>query len=468
MTKGWTDIALLLEGYRAGKFKPSQVTEYYLERIKKYNPILNAFITVTEVEAMQKAQELDAQMDKVGSYPLFGVPVAFKDLFQTAGIRTTAGSKVLENYIGQYDSTAVQRYLDAGAIMLGKLNCDAWAHGSSGENSDFGPTKNPWNTEYVPGGSSSGSAAAVAADLCLVASGTDTGGSIRCPADYCGVIGLKPTYGRVSRYGIIAMASSLDSIGHMTQNAADAARVLEVTAGFDAHDATTSSKPVDKYAAFAKKNLQGIRVGVPKEYVSTDPDVTKLTAAAINKLQQLGAQIKQVSLPHTAAALADYYIIQPAEVSSNLARYDGIRFGHDRSAFGAEAKRRIMLGTYTLSAGYYDAYYKTAQKVRTLIVDDFSQVFRNVDVLAAPVTPHLPFKIGEKVADPLSLYLEDVLAVPVNLAGLPAISVPCGFSQSKLPVGFQLIGPKFCEKLLFEVARVYEQSTSWHEHHPTL
>ena len=467
MTKDWTDISSLQEGYKTGKFKPSDVTKYYLDRIKKYNSTLNAFITVTEEQAMAKAMELDKQPYKVRPCTLYGVPVAFKDLYQTAGIRTTAGSKVLENYVGQYNATAVQRYLDAGAICLGKLNCDAWAHGSSGENSDFGPTKNPWNTDYVPGGSSSGVAVAVAADLCLVAAGTDTGGSIRCPASFCGVVGLKPTYGRVSRYGIIAMASSLDSIGHITNSVADAAKVLEVTAGNDPYDATCSTKPVDSYSNL-NKNIKGLKIGVPKEYIAIDTAVIKAIDKSIQQLRELGAEIIEISLPHTPQALACYYIIMPAEVSSNLARYDGIRFGNDRSNFGAEAKRRIMLGTYTLSAGYYDQYYKTAQKVRTLVVQDFDQAFAKVDLIAAPVMPHLPFKIGEKVADPLSLYLEDVLTVPVNLAGLPAISLPCGFSKDILPIGMQLIGPQFSEKSLFAVAHLYEQNTSWHEQHPTL
>ncbi len=462
MTKAWTDIASLHEGYKLGKFTPSEVTKYYLGRIKKYNPTLNAFITVTDELAMSTARKLDKQTCNL---PLFGVPVGFKDLFMTKGVKTTAGSKVLENYIGQYNATVVQKYLDAGAIMLGKLNCDAWAHGSSGENSDFGPTRNPWNVEYVPGGSSSGSAVAVAADLCLVASGTDTGGSIRCPASFCGVVGLKPTYGRVSRYGIVAMASSLDSIGHITQNVADAARVLAVTAGHDPLDATSSSILVPNYLPVGQ--VKNLRVGIPGEYQARG-EVNKTFERAKLKLQELGCELVEISLPHTKDALACYYIIQPAEVSSNLARYDGIRYGHDRSTFGAEAKRRIMLGTYTLSAGYYDAYYKTAQKVRTLVVNDFEQAFKKVDVIAAPVGPNLPFKIGEKVFDPLSLYLEDVLTVPINLAGLPAISIPCGFSKSKLPVGFQLIGSQFSEQLLFSMAQVYEQATSFHDQSPPL
>ncbi len=468
MTKDWTDIASLHAGYKAGKFTPSQVTGYYLDRIKKYNPQLNAFITITAEAALKQAKELEGQAERIESHPLYGVPVAFKDLYMTKGVKTTAGSKVLENYVGHYNATTVQKYLDAGAIVLGKLNCDAWAHGSSGENSDFGPTHNPWNLDYVPGGSSSGSAAAVAADLCLVASGTDTGGSIRCPASFCSVVGVKPTYGRVSRYGIIAMASSLDSIGHLTANIADAARVLEVTAGPDPNDATTSPKAVEKYSQLKNLKLDGLRVGISKEYQSADAEVAESFTAVVTKLTELGAEIVDISLPHTEQALACYYIIQPAEVSSNLARYDGIRYGQDRSAFGAEAKRRIMLGTYILSAGYYDAYYKTAQKVRTLVIADFQQAFIKVDVIAAPVMPHLPFKIGEKISDPLSLYLEDVLTVPVNLAGLPAIAIPGGFSHSKLPIGWQLIGPHFSEKQLFEVGHAYEQATDWKNRRPSL
>lgn len=465
MTKDWTDIASLHSMYKNGAVKPTEVVQWYLERIAKLNPKLNAYLTVTADSAMHKAQELDGRILEIDSLPLFGVPIGLKDLYMTKGIKTTAGSKVLDNHIALYDATVVQKYYAAGAVLLGKLNCDAWAHGSSGENSDFGPTKNPWNVDYVPGGSSSGSGAAVAADLCMVAGGTDTGGSIRCPASFCGVVGLKPTYGRVSRYGIVAMASSLDSIGHLTQSAQDAARVLAVTGGFDAHDATSSPKNLEPVETLA--NLAGLTIGIPDEYQATDPEVKQAVEQAIAKLTELGAKVLPVSLPHTALALPTYYIVQPAEVSSNLGRYDGIRYGHDRSAFGAEAKRRIMLGTYTLSSGYYDAYYNTAQKVRSLIVEDFTKVFAEVDVLAGPVMPHLPFMLGEKASDPMALYLEDVLTVPVNLAGVPALALPAGFSESKLPIGFQLIGPHFSESKLFAIADLYQQKTNWHEQRPS-
>ncbi len=467
MFKTWTDISSLHELYKSKKIKPSEVVGWYLDRISKLNPLLNAFITVTSDEALKKAKELDNKIDEIDKYPLFGIPVAFKDIYMTEGIKTTAGAKLLENYIGQYDATVVKKYLDAGAICVGKLNCDAWAHGSSGENSDFGPTKNPWNIEYVSGGSSSGAAAAISADLCMVTGGTDTGGSIRCPASFCGVTGFKPTYGRVSRYGIIAMASSLDSVGHFASSAEDCARVLAVTAGFDAHDATSSLKSSPTFPI--KDSPQKIRIGIPKEFQATDPEVQKIVAQAIDQVAKIyGTSPIIVSLPHSSTGLATYYIVQPAEVSSNLARFDGIRYSHDRSAFGSEAKRRIMLGTYTLSSGYYDAYYNTAQKVRTKVIEDFDQAFKQVDILLSPVMPHPAFKIGEKNADPLSLYLEDILTVTVNLSGLPAISIPCGFTANKLPVGLQIIAPQFAEDLLFSVAKSYQNQTHHHEQKPTL
>jgi aspartyl-tRNA(Asn)/glutamyl-tRNA(Gln) amidotransferase subunit A len=480
MTKSWSDIKSLQSLYRAKEIKPSEVVGWYLERINRLNSSLNVYLTVTSELAQNTAKAQDDLLAKDPSIldrnPMFGVPLAHKDLFMTKGVRTTAGSKVLEEYTAKYDSTVVSKLSSAGAILLGKLNCDAWAHGSSGENSDFGPAKNPWNPQYVPGGSSSGSGAAVAADMALVGTGTDTGGSIRAPASFCGVVGLKPTYGRVSRYGVIAMASSLDSIGHLTKNVQDSARVLEITAGKDINDATTSPQPVDNYSKEGRTDLSELKIGVPEEYLKVgskltagmDDEVVKLTQAALEKLKALGAQLIEVSLPHTPEALATYYIIQPAEVSSNLGRYDGVRFGNSRDSFGPEAKRRIMLGTYTLSAGYYDAYYKTALKVRTLIVDDFKKAFTKVDLLVAPVMPHLPFPIGIKAQDPLALYLEDVLTVPMNIAGIPAISVPAGLSSQGLPFGIQFIGPQFSEKSIFDTARVYEANTKWHTLTPNL
>jgi aspartyl-tRNA(Asn)/glutamyl-tRNA(Gln) amidotransferase subunit A len=465
MNKSWTDIASLQAAYKAGTITPIEVTKYYLDRIAKYNPKLNAFITVTSELAMDTAKKLNIK--NIDKLPLFGVPVAFKDIYSTKDIRTTAGSNIIKDYIGQYDATVVKKYLDAGAIVLGKLNCDAFAHGSSGENSDFGPTKNPWNLEFVSGGSSGGSAAAVSADLCMITGGSDTGGSIRCPASFCSVVGFKPTYGRVSRYGIIAMASSLDSIGHFGNSVLDVAKTLEITAGTDDKDATSSPIHIEKYSEFQKTNLQGLKIGIPKEYLGVDADVKQVFDDAVKKVKELGAEIVETSLPYSPLALACYYVIQPAEVSSNLGRFDGVRYGQTPDHFGAEAKRRIELGKYVLSSGYYDAYYLTAQKVRTLVAQDFEKAFTGVDLILGPVMPHLPFKIGEKVSDPLALYLEDVLTVPVNLAGLPAVAVPCGFANN-LPVGMQLIGPKFAEKKILEVANVYEQNTSWHERRPNL
>lgn len=463
MSKTWTDIVSLHTAYKAGTITPLEVTQYYLDRIAKYNPQINAFITVTSDLALKTAKKLD--LKDIDKLPLYGVPVAFKDIYMTKNIKTTAGSQIIGDYIGQYDATVVKKYLDAGAIVLGKLNCDAFAHGSSGENSDFGPTKNPWNLEYVSGGSSSGSAAAIAADLCMVAGGSDTGGSIRCPASFCSVVGFKPTYGRVSRYGIIAMASSFDSIGHFGNSVCDVAKTLEVTAGLDKHDATSSPTPIDSYSKFIKTDLKGIRIGVPKEYLEIDHEVKEIFEKAVSQIKKLGAEIVEVSLPNSPLALACYYVIQPAEVSSNLGRFDGVRYGKSADHFGAEAKRRIALGKYVLSSGYYDAYYLTAQKVRTLVAQDFDKVFSTVDLILGPVMPHLPFKIEEKVSDPMALYLEDVLTVPVNLAGLPAVALPCGFAN-KLPVGMQLIGPKFAEKKILEAAFIYEQNTDWHHAKP--
>ena len=404
-----------------------------------------------------------------------GIPIAVKDIFCTKGIKTTAGSKVLEDYIPVYDSTVVKRLKDVGAIILGKTNMDAWAHGSSGENSDFGATRNPWDFEYVPGGSSSGSAAALAADMALLATGTDTGGSIRLPASFCSLVGLKPTYGRVSRYGIIAMASSLDSIGHFTKNIIDSAIILNITAGQDSYDATTPRTPVPDYTKNLKKGIKGLKIGIPKEYFikGLNKEMEKKVKETIKKLEKLGARLVNISLPHTEYALAVYYIIQPSEVSSNLARYDGIRFGFSRDRFADEARRRIMLGTYALSAGYYEAYYLKAMQVRSLIKKDFDEAFQKVDVLMAPVSPTLPFKLGEKVNDPLQMYLSDIFTVTANLAGIPGLSIPIGFipsasSGQALPVGIQILGPQFSEELLFQVGYAYEEKTQWYKRKPEL
>lgn len=440
------------------EFSSVELTKAYLDRIEKYDSQLNSFITVTKEVALQQAEEADKKRAKGETGLLLGIPIGLKDLYLTKGIKTTAGAKVLENYIGQYDGTAVTRLKDAGAVIVGKLNCDAWAHGSSGENSDFGPTKNPYNTDYVPGGSSSGSPVSVAADFCLAATGTDTGGSIRLPASFCNVVGLKPTYGRVSRYGVIAMASSLDSIGHFTKTVEDNAQFLQVTAGKDEKDATTPPQAVPDYRKKIKEGVKGLKIGVPKEYFieGLDKEVKNLTENALKALEEQGAELVEVSLPHTEYAIEVYYIIQTAEVSSNLARYDGVRYGHDRSFFSDEAKRRIMLGTYVLSAGYYDAYYKKAQQVRTLLIEDFTKAFKKVDVMITPASPTPPWKLGAKLDDPLSMYLSDIFTVHTNLTGHPGLAVPIGFTNG-LPVGMQILGPHFSEDLLYRVGYSYEQ-----------
>lgn len=461
------------EGLQNKKFSSRELVEACLGRIKKLEPKLNAFITVCEKEALGEAERADKilgrQKAEDGKSQLLGIPIAFKDLYSTKNIRTTAASRVLDDYIPVYDATAVAKLKAAGAIIIGKTNCDAWAHGSSGENSDFGPTKNPWDLSRVPGGSSSGSAVAVAAGECLAATGTDTGGSIRLPASFCNVVGLKPTYGRVSRYGIVAMASSLDSIGHFTKTVEDCALILGSTAGYDHYDATTLPVPVGDYVQDLDEGIKNLKIGVPKEYFISgmDNDIEQKIKEALKKMEELGAEIVEISLPHTEYALATYYIIQPAEVSSNLARYDGIRYGSARQNFGDEAKRRIMLGTYTLSAGYYETYYLKAMKVRTLIKKDFTGAFQKVDVIVAPVSPTLPWKLGEKVDDPLKMYLSDIFTVTANLSGFPSLALPCGFVNN-LPVGIQIIGPQFSEELLFQVGYAYEQSMEWCKKKPKL
>lgn len=459
------------EGLMKKKFSSEELVKSCLNQIKKKDSQINAFITVCEKEALKEAIKIDIKISRYKDiknlfmrYPLLGIPVAIKDNFCTKGIKTTAASKVLENYIPVYDATVVKRLKKAGAIILGKTNMDAWAHGSSGENSDFGPTRNPWDQEFVPGGSSSGSAAAVAADMVPVATGSDTGGSIRLPASFCNLVGLKPTYGRVSRYGVIAMASSLDAIGHLTKAVFDSAVLLAITAGADGFDATSPSVPVPDYTKNLKKGIKNLKIGIPKEYLTQglDEEIKEKTHQAIKQLGKLGAKVIEVSLPHTQYALAVYYIIQPAEVSSNLARYDGIRYGFGRQNFADEAKRRIMLGTFTLSAGYWEAYYLKAMKVRTLIKKDFDEVFKKVDVLITPVSPTPPFKIGEKRDDPLKMYLSDIFTVTANLAGIPGLSIPAGFINN-LPVGLQILGPQFSEELIFQVAYSYEQATKYYQ-----
>lgn len=467
-------ISQAKKGLKERTFSSVELTRACLERIKKIDPQINAFIATCEKEALDKAKWADEQLNNgtiepLSDYPLLGIPIALKDLFSTKDIRTTAGSKVLGDYIPVYDATVVKKLRDAGAVILGKTNLDAWAHGSSGENSDFGPTKNPWNQDYVPGGSSSGSAAALATDMCLAATGTDTGGSIRLPASFCNLVGLKPTYGRVSRYGIIAMASSLDSIGHFTKTVEDSALILQITAGHDPFDATTPKKPVPDYQKGLQKGIKGLKIGIAQEYLQKglDEKVKENFTNAKDIFTRLGAELIEISLPHTEYANACYYIIQPSEVSSNLARYDGIRFGSPRENFGDEAKRRIMLGTYALSAGYYDSYYKKAMQVRTLIKQNFDEAFQKIDAIITPVSPTPPWKLGEKVDDPLKMYLSDIYTVTANLAGIPGLAVPSGFTD-ELPAGIQILGPQFSEERLFQIGYAYEQSTEWHKTKPKL
>lgn len=465
-------ITEALRGLREKKFSSVELTKACLEQIAKHDSKINAFITVDEKGALEQAKRADDLASKALSlqgYPLLGIPIALKDIFLTKGLKTTAASKVLENYIPQYDATVVKKLKTAGAVILGKTNLDAWAHGSSGENSDFGPTLNPWNRERVPGGSSSGSAAALASDMCLAATGTDTGGSIRLPASFNNLVGLKPTYGRVSRYGIIAMASSLDSIGHFTKTVEDSALILNTTAGRDNMDATTPNVAVPDYKNSLGEDIKGLRIGLPKEYFGEglEKNVKEKTMEAVKVLEKLGAKIEEISLPNTEYANACYYIIQPSEVSSNLARYDGIRFGNPRDSFGQEAKRRIMLGTFTLSAGYYDAYYRKAMQVRTLIKQDFDKAFEKVDAIITPVSPTPPWKLGEKIDDPLKMYLSDVFTVTTNLAGIPGLSVPAGFVDD-LPTGIQILGPQFSEEKLFQIGFAYEQATQFYKQKPNI
>ena len=459
------------------KIKVYEIVKAYIDKAKKLNHQFNSFLTISEETALMKAKKVDqliADHQKLG--PLAGISLAVKDLFSTKGIRTTAGSRVLENYVPVYDATVISRLNNAYTITIGKTNLDAWGHGASGENSDFGLTKNPYDLSRVSGGSSSGSAVAVATGASLAATGTDTGGSIRLPSTFCNLVGLKPTYGRVSRYGVISMASSLDTVGHITKTVFDNALVLNVTAGFDFFDSTTSQKPTDDYVSDIDKGVKGLKIGIPREYFqSLNSEIKGKILSAVKILEKFGAKVIDVSLPHTEYGVAVYYVIQTSEVSSNLARYDGIRFGFDRSKFGAEAKRRIILGTFALSAGYYDAFYLKAMKVRRLIRGDFLNAFKKIDVLICPVSPTPAFKIGEKKNDPISMYLSDIFTVNANLAGIPSLAVPCGFvknsnngSDPGLPVGMQIIGPDFSEKMLYQVGFAYEQETKWYEYKPNL
>jgi len=475
-------IAELAQGLKKGDFSSEELTKSYLERIKKYDTALNSFITVSEDHALAQARAADVAIAKGNATALTGIPLAQKDIFCTNGIKTTCGSKMLDNFIAPYDATVIHKFNQAGSVMLGKTNMDEFAMGSSNETSFYGGVKNPWDTKAVPGGSSGGSAAAVAARLAPASTGTDTGGSIRQPAALCGLTGLKPTYGRVSRYGMIAFASSLDQAGTFTQTAEDAALMLKVMSGLDEKDSTSVDKEVPDFSANLNQDLKGLKIGLPKEYFGEglDADVAKVVEEAIAEYKKLGAEIVDISLPNSHLSVPAYYVIAPAECSSNLSRFDGVRFGYrcdepkdledlyKRSrgeGFGDEVKRRIMIGTYALSAGYYDAYYLKAQKIRRLISDDFVAAFEKVDVIMGPTSPEVAFKAGEKSDDPVSMYLSDIYTIATNLAGLPGMSVPCGFSNN-MPVGLQIIGNYFDESRLLNVAHQYQQTTDWHMQMP--
>lgn len=475
-------IAELSAGLHNREFSSQELTRLFLDRIRRHDATLNAFVTLTEERALAQAETADGLLAKGEGGALTGMPIAQKDIFCTQGIRTSCGSRMLDNFISPYDATVVERFNRAGAVMLGKLNMDEFAMGSSNETSYYGPVKNPWDLGTVPGGSSGGSAAAVAARLTAGATGTDTGGSIRQPAAFCGITGLKPTYGLVSRYGMIAFASSLDQGGPMARTAEDCALMLQAMAGFDERDSTSIERPVPDYSAALGDSLEGLRIGLPKEFFGEglDAGIAKLIDEAVAEYRRLGAQVKEVSLPNMDLSAPAYYVVAPAECSSNLARFDGVRFGyrcqnpkdlHDlymRSrgeGFGAEVKRRILIGTYVLSAGYYDAYYLQAQKIRRLISEDFNQAFREVDVIMGPTSPSVAFRFGEKSADPIAMYLSDIYTIAVNLAGLPGMSIPVGFSKH-LPVGMQIIGPYFSESRLLNVAHRYQQTTDWHRRVP--
>ncbi len=466
-----------------GNYSSVEITQHFLTRIKTLDKKYNSFITLCEDAALTQAAQADELRAKGQFTALTGVPIAHKDIFCTQGVLTTCGSKMLHNFISPYDATLVTKYQQAGVVMLGKTNMDEFAMGSSNETSYYGKVHNPWDLERVPGGSSGGSAAAVAARLTPAATATDTGGSIRQPAALCGITGLKPTYGRVSRFGMIAFASSLDQAGSMTQTAEDAALMLNYMAGFDAKDSTSVNEPVEDYCAHLQQPLKGLRIGLPKEYFpeSLDANMQQKVIDAVKEYEKLGATIVDISLPNTALSVPVYYVIAPAECSANLSRFDGVRFGYrcenpkdiedlysrSRSqGFGNEVKRRIMMGTYVLSTGFYDAYYKQAQQVRRLIKQDFVEAFKQVDVILSPTSPTPAFKFGSKGDDPVAMYLEDIFTIATNLAGLPGMSVPCGLING-LPVGMQLIGNYFAESKLLNVAHQFQQVTDWHTQMPT-
>ncbi|MCR8921589.1 Asp-tRNA(Asn)/Glu-tRNA(Gln) amidotransferase subunit GatA [Dasania sp. GY-MA-18] len=476
-------IAELLKGLDSKAFSSVELTQHYLDRIKQLDGNYNSYITVTAEQALAQAQAADQARSQGEHALLSGIPIAHKDIFCTSGVKTSCGSKMLDNFIAPYDATVIEKFQQAGAVSLGKTNMDEFAMGSSNESSFYGPVKNPWNTDTVPGGSSGGSAAAVAAQLAPAATGTDTGGSIRQPAALCGITGLKPTYGRVSRFGMIAFASSLDQAGPMTRSAEDAALLMNVMAGLDEKDSTSADKAVPDYCADLNQDLTGMTIGLPKEYFGKglNAEIEHSVQAAIKEYENLGATVKEISLPHTELAVPCYYIIAPSEASANLSRFDGVRYGYrcedpedlydlyTRSraeGFGDEVKRRILVGTYALSAGFYDAYYKKAQQIRRLIKNDFVNAFKEVDIIMGPTTPNPAFNLGEKSNDPVTMYLEDIYTLSVNLAGLPGMSIPAGFADNK-PTGLQLIGNYFEEARLLNAAHRFQLATDWHQQTPS-
>ncbi len=477
-------LSQALAQLRAGQITSVELTQAYLDQIAALDGQIQSYLTVTADLALEQAAAADQARAAGDDRPLLGVPLAFKDVLSTKGVETTCASQILKGYVPIFNATCVQNLLDAGVVMLGKVNMDEFAMGSSTENSGYMVTRNPWDLDRVPGGSSGGSGAVVAGRMAPAALGTDTGGSIRLPGSYCGIAALKPSYGRVSRYGLIAYGSSLDQAGPMARSVEDLARILNVMAGHDPHDSTSVDQPVPDYVAALTGEVKGLKIGVPREYFGEglQPDVERAVRAAISQLESMGAEVREVSLPNAEYSLPAYYIIAMSEASSNLARFDGVRYGarvetgdmwdtYRRTrgqGFGDEVKRRIMLGTYALSAGYYDAWYGKAQAVRTLIKQDFEQVFTEVDILAAPVAPTTAFKIGENTDDPLQMYLADILTISVNLAGLPGLSVPCGFDGDTMPIGLQLIGPAFGEETLLRVGHAYESATEWHLHKPAI
>ena len=475
-------ISELAAGLRAGEFTSVQLTRHFLDRIKQFDDSLNSYVSICEEQALQQAEAADKRIQAGEQGQLIGIPIAHKDIFCTDGVRTSCGSKMLDSFVAPYDATVVEKLKAAGVVMLGKTNMDEFAMGSSNETSWYGPVKNPWDTDTVPGGSSGGSAASVAARLAVAATGTDTGGSIRQPAALCGLTGLKPTYGRISRYGMIAFASSLDQAGPMTANAEDAAILLQAMAGFDKRDSTSAQQEVPDYTGGLNNDLSGLKIGIAREYFGEglDAGVETSIRSAIEKYTELGAEIVDISLPNSGLSVPVYYVVAPAECSSNLSRFDGVRYGHrcedpqdledlyKRSraeGFGAEVKRRILIGTYALSAGYYDAYYLKAQQIRHLISDDFEQAFKQCDVIMGPTSPTTAFKIGEKADDPVTMYLSDIYTIATNLAGLPGMSIPCE-PVNGMPVGLQIIGNYFDEARLLNVAHRYQQITDWHKATP--